>query len=175
MSDPTLTAAIEEAFAVAPSNVVVYHTLEINHVSFATPIRVVRDWNNLTATLEATAPHDPGAAVLFAAYPFNIVPPEVTSTAVPQCTIEIDNVTREILAQIDAAIATPDLLTVIYRMFISTDLSGPQNNPPMALTANAITADVFRIRMTAGFGDYANRRWPKEDYTSTRFPGLIQS
>ena len=53
MSDDTLSAAIKEAYAVAPSDVVIYHTLEIRHSSFATPIRVVRDNATLSATLEA--------------------------------------------------------------------------------------------------------------------------
>lgn len=175
MPDSTLSEAIKEAYAAAPSNVIVYHTLELNHASFVTPLRVVRDYDNLTATLEATAPSNPGESVLFVAYPFNIIPPEVTATAVPQCTIEIDNVTREILAQVEAAILTPDLVTLIYRQYISSDLSGPQNDPPMRLTVNAIRADPFKIYITAGFGDFANKKWPREEYTATRFPGLVQS
>ena len=173
MPDSTLTEAIKEAYAAAPSNVVVFHTLEIDHVAFSQPIRVVRDVVDLTATLEATAPKNASQSVTFVAYAFDILPPEVTPSAVPQCVIEIDNVSREILAQVELAVATPDLITCIYRQFINTDLSGPQNDPPLMLTIKSISADVFRIRATAGFGDYANMRWPREEYTSERFPGLI--
>jgi len=173
MPDDTLSQAIKEAYAAAPSDVIIYHTLEIRHPSFTTPIRVVRDVADLTATLEASAPEDAGQPVTFIAYAFDFKKPEVSANGVPQLVIEIDNVSREILQQIEQAIVTNDLITVIYREFISADLSGPQNDPPMELTISNITADVFRIRATAGFGDYTNRKFPSETYTAERFPALI--
>ena len=172
--DAALSQAIKEAYASVPANVIIYHTLEINHPAFTTPIRVVRDTTDLTATLEASAPHNPSTAVTFVGFRFDIVPPEVSPTAVPQCVIEIDNVDRSILAQIEAAMVTTDLITVIYRQFISTDLSAPQNNPPLTLTIFSINANVFRIKASAGFDNLANKRFPGVDYTSEVFPGLIQ-
>lgn len=175
MPDSTLSQAIREAYAAAPADVIVYHTLEIDHPAFTTPIRVVRDVADLTATLESTAPRDASQSVSFIAYRFDVVPPDVSSTAIPQCVIEIDNVSRTILTQIEAAMATTDLITCIYRQFISTDLSAPQNDPPLTLTVQTITATVFRIRATCGFGDLANRRFPALDYTAETFSGLIAS
>ena len=54
MPDPALSEAIREAYASAPADVVVLHTLEIWHPSFtedgvAKPIRVVRNYED-TAT-----------------------------------------------------------------------------------------------------------------------------
>ncbi|MGN2393239.1 DUF1833 family protein, partial [Pelomicrobium sp. G1] len=60
MPDPALTAAIREAYASAPANEIVYHTLELRHPSFTQPLRVVRDWDTLTARLEESAPVDAG-------------------------------------------------------------------------------------------------------------------
>ena len=173
MPDSTLSQALREAYAAAPSAVIVYHTLEINHPAFTAPIRVVRDVVDLTATLEATAPHDPSTAVLFVAFRFDIVPPDVQPTSIPQCVIEMDNVGREIVAQLDLAMASGNLITCIYRQFIGTDLSAPQNNPPLTLTISAISATPLRVRATAGFTNLANKRFPGEDYTAERFPGLI--
>ena len=48
MPDPTLSQAIKEAYAAAPSDVVILHTLELRHPDFEdddgnpTAIRVVR-------------------------------------------------------------------------------------------------------------------------------------
>lgn len=177
MPDSTLSQAIKEAYAACPADSIIHHTLEIHHPSFTTPIRVVRDNNltPLTATLEATAPRDAGQAVNFVGYQFDLTPPEVSTTGVPQCTVEIDNVSREILQQIELAVAggSPDLITIIYRSFLSDDLTGPQNDPPLTLTVSDITANVFRIQATAGFPNLANKRFPSQDYTSERFPGLI--
>jgi len=173
MPDDTLSLAIKEAYASAPSNLVIHHTLEIWHPNFTTPIRVVRDHVDLTAKLESSAPRNAGQYVTFVGYAFDVVPPEVTHTAVPQCVIEIDNVSRDILAKIDLALGNVDPITVIYRAFLSTDLSGPENDPPLTLTILSITANVFRIRAMAGFGDLTNKRFPGLDYTAEVFPGLI--
>ena len=55
MPDPSLSAAIKEAYASAPTDTVILHTLELRHPDFVAPIRDVNDHANLTATLEATA------------------------------------------------------------------------------------------------------------------------
>lgn len=173
MPDSTLTQALKEAYAAAPNDTVAYHTLEIYHPSFTTPIRVVRDFVDLTATLESTAPRDASQAVLFVGYAFDIVPPEVSTTGVPQLQITIDNVSRDIMSNLESAVTTSTPITVIYRMFISTDLSAPQNNPPMTLTIVSISADVFKITATATFGDLVNKKFPSQSYTIETFPGLV--
>lgn len=173
MPDAALSAALAEAYASAPTDAVIYHTLEINHATFATPIRVVRDSADLDATLEADAPSDPSTEVTFTAYAFEIVPPEVTLDGAPRLQIEIDNVSREILANIELAMSSRELLTVIYRAFLSSDLSGPQNDPPLSLTIFSISATPLRIRALAGFQDVANKRFPGEEYTAETFPGLV--
>ena len=173
MPDSTLSQAIKEAYASAPNTSVVYHTLEIYHPSFTTPIRVVRDFVDLSARLEATAPRDASTYVTFIGYAFDIVLPEVSSTGVPSLQITIDNVARDIMANLELAVTTSTPITVIYRMFLSTDLTGPQNNPPMALTIISISADVFKVTATATFGDLVNKRFPKTLYTIETFPGLV--
>jgi hypothetical protein len=172
MADTTLSAAIKEAYAAAPADVVIYHTLEIRHSSFATPIRVVRDFADLDATLETTAPEDASTEVTFLGYSFALVPPEVSGNGTPQLQIEIDNVSREILANIELAMASTSLLTVIYRAFLSSDLTGPANDPPLTLTIFTISATPLRIRAVAGFQDIVNKRFPSGEYTAERFPGL---
>jgi hypothetical protein len=173
MPDTALSQAIREAYASAPNTDVAFHTLEIYHPSFTTPIRVVRDFVDLSAKLESTAPRDASTYVTFIGYAFDIVPPEVSTTGVPQCQITIDNVSRDIMANLESAVTTSTPITVIYRMFLSSDLTGPQNNPPMALTIISISADVFKITATATFGDLVNKRFPSQNYTIDTFPGLV--
>lgn len=173
MPDPALSAAIAEAYASAPVDQVIYHTLELWHPAFTVPIRVVRDFTALDARIEAGAARDAGAVVTFVGFAFDIVPPDQTTTGVPQCVIEIDNVDREILAQIDQAVQTAEQITVIYRAYLSDAvLDGPENDPPMELTMISVSATPFRIRATAGFPDLVNLRFPKLDYDLETFPGL---
>lgn len=174
MPDPARSAAIREAYASAPVDEVIHHTLKLWHPAFTAPIRVVRDVVALEARLEPGAARDPGAVVSFIAYAFDVVPPEQTTTGAPQCVIEIDNVSREILAQIDLAVASSDPVVVIYRAFLSSDLdSGPENDPPLEMTISAISATELRIRATAGFPDLLNTRFPGLKYDLERFPGLM--
>jgi hypothetical protein len=173
MTDVTLSQAIKEAYASAPAGVVIYHTLELRHPSFSSPIRVVRDFNNLTATLEATAPENASTAVLFTAFAFDFTKPEVSQVGVPQVTITMDNVDRAITANIEAALASTALVTCIYREFISTDLSVPQNNPPVSMTIMSVVADVFKVTAVAGFPSMMNRRFPTLAYSAEVFKGLM--
>ena len=89
MPDPALSAAIAEAYASAPVDQVVYHTLEIWHPSFSVPIRVVRDTEALDARIEAGAARDAGEVVTFTAYAFDVVPPDQTAEGVPQAATQI--------------------------------------------------------------------------------------
>jgi hypothetical protein len=175
MTDTTLSLALREAYASAPSNDTVLHTLEFRHPSFTTPIRVVRDYQDCVATLESTAPVDASTAVTFTAYAFNFTPPEVSTNGAPEITILIDNVSSEIVGYMDAAAQTPDLIEVTYRPYLASNLTVPQAVPPLTLVIISVTADVFRIQARATFGDVANRKFPAELYTAERFPGLVTS
>lgn len=173
MPDPTLSAALAEAFASAPVGQVIYHTLELWHPAFSLPIRVVRDLVALDARIEAGAARDAGAIVTFVAYAFDVVPPDQTTSGIPQCVIEIDNVSREILVQIDLALVAAAPIIAIYRTYLSDRvLIGPENVPPMELTLTTVSATPLRIRAVAGFPDLLNRRFPFLDYDLETFPGL---
>lgn len=175
MTDSTLSQALKEAYASAPADAIVYHTLELRHPAFTTPIRVVRDNADLEAWLEAGAPENPGQKVTFIGYAFDLTRPEVNIQGMPQCAIEIDNVSREIVASIEAAMAYGEPITVTYREYLSDDLSAPQNDPPITLTILAVTATVFRLRATAGFPNLAGKQFPVDEYNAQRFPGLVLS
>lgn len=174
MPDPTLSAALMEAYAAAPVDDVDYHTLEIWHPVFSLPIRVVRDFDDLDARIEAGAARDAGLVVTFVRFAFDIVPPEQTSTGVPQCVIEMDNVDQSILSQLDLAVGQPEKVTVIWRTYLaSTALIGPENLPPMELTIQSVSTTVWRIRAVAGFPDLLNRKFPAAVYDLATFPGLV--
>lgn len=173
MPDPSLSEAIKEAYASAPADVVILHTLELRHPDFVSPIRVVNDHANLTATLEATAPANPGAAVEFIRFAFRFTLPEVMTSGMPEIEIEIDNLDPTIIGYIDAAAQSDELVEVTYRPYLSTDTSAPQMDPPLTLVLHDVEADVFAVRGRASFGDFGNYRFPTDLYDQERFPGLV--
>lgn len=171
MPDATLSAAIKEAYALATG--IIYHTLEFRHPSFTTPIRVVRGFEDITAGLEATAPLNAGQMVDFAAMAFELTKPEVSPSGVPQITITIDNVSREIISNIELSMGSTDLVQVTYREYLDSDMTAPQNDPPMSLDIMTISATPFQVSCTAGFPNLMNKKFPTQEYSAEVFPGLI--
>lgn len=172
MPDSTLSQAIKEAYASRPEKMT-YHTLEIYHPNFTEPIRVVRDREDLLAILEADAPRDPATQVTFVGFQFDIVPPDVSDAGAPVCKIEMDNVSREILANVKLAMTSTEAISVIYRAYEENDLTGPANDPPLELTLLSISATPFRISATAGLLNFNNKKFPGMSYDATTFPGLV--
>lgn len=167
MPDSSLSDAIAEAYASAPQDEIIYHTLEFDHPDFTTPIYVVRDRADLTATLEDAS------VVTFTGFAFDFHLPELSQSASPEIVITIDNVGREIIAYLDLAAQSADYITVTYRPYLSSDLTQPQMDPPISMVVREVKADVFKVECRASFGDFANRKFPNELYDSQRFPGLI--
>ena len=180
MPDPALEQAIREAYASAPADTVILHTLELRHPAFAdddgrpTAVRVVRDHADLTARLEAGAPLDAGETVRFVALAFELELPPVDTAPVPEISVTLDNVSREIVRHLDAAATSLERIEVTYRPYLSTDLEGPQMDPPITLTMTEVEVDVFRATGRARMLDIGNRAFPAETYTAKRFPGLTR-
>lgn len=174
MPDTTLKQAIKEAYAAAPSSALVLHTLELRHLAFTAPIRVVLDHADLLAYLEGTAPENAGQQVTFVSMNFRFSKPEVSEASGPELTIEIDNVTAEIEENIAAANMSTGAIAVTYRVYLDSDLSGPQNDPPMHMEIKTIKANDLQVEARASFGNFANRRFPREIYTVQRFPALAR-
>ena len=173
MPDASLSDALQEAYATAPAGEVVLHTLEFRHPSFVTPLRVVRDYADLDATLEATAPENAGEVVTFVQFAFDLELPDVTNGSSPELMLTIDNVSRDVLAYIDIAANSSELIEVTYRPYLLSDTSEPQMNPPLTMTLKDVEADIFRITARCGFGDFANRPFPRDVYDLQRFSGLL--
>jgi len=193
MPNNALSEALAEAYASAPTQEVILHTLELNHPSFVTPLRVVNDHQDLMAYTLARKDlllesggymllesgnvmmleSNTAELVTFVAFSFRFKLPDVTKTGVPEIEIEIDNVSRDVLTYIDLAANSADKIEVTYRPYLASDLSGPQMDPAITLTLHDVEVDIFAIRGRASYGDYGNRRFPGEWYDAQRFPGLI--
>jgi len=180
MPNAALSEAIKEAYASAPSEQIILHTLELWHPAFVdeaglpTAIRVVRDHIDLDARLEASAPIDGGAIVRFVAMGFELDLPPVDTMPVPEITVTLDNVSREIVRHLDAAAESQSVIEVTYRPYLSTDLDGPQMDPPIHLVLTEVEADVMRVTGRARMLDVGNKAFPGESYTAKTFPGLTR-
>ena len=180
MPNDTLSLALREAYASAPSDVVILHTLELRHPSFIDDdnqpmaIRVVRDNQNLTVRMEATAPLNAGEMVQFIAMGFDLELPPVDTAPVPEIFITLDNVSREIVTHLDRAAESQDKIKITYRPYLSDDLEGPQMDPPFTLVLTEVSADASRVTGKARMLDVGNKAFPSETYNALRFTGLTR-
>jgi hypothetical protein len=180
MTDNTLSEALKEAYASAPSDVILLHTLELRHPSFVdeqgnqTAIRVVRDHVSHICTLENSAPLNPGEAVEFVAMAFDLELPPVNNTPTPEISVTIDNVSTEMITYLDRAIETQDMIELTYRPYLSDDLTTPQMDPPITLVITDIHVDCYKITATARMMDIGNKSFPSENYTVKNYPGLTR-
>lgn len=180
MPDTSLAQAIKEAYAAAPADVVILHTLELRHPAFLddagnpTAIRVVRDHQDLTARLEATAAVNAGEMVTFVAMAFELTLPPKDASPVPEMVVSLDNVSQEMVKHLDAAATSQDKIEVTYRPYLSTDLEGPQQDPPITLELVEVNVDVMLVTGRARMQDIANKAFPGDTYTAAKFPGLAR-
>jgi hypothetical protein len=174
----TYSEALAAAYASAPEDEVVLDTLEFRHPTFldgSTPfgIRVVNDHSDLTATLEADAPLNPGASVLFYGVYFTFTrPSESDSGSVPEVEITVDNVARHLMQYLDAAKESRVPIEVTWRPYLASDLTAPHMNPPLTLSLRSVSCGMTTVTARAGYGDLTNRRFPAIEYTAKKFPGL---
>jgi hypothetical protein len=179
MSDPW-NAAWEEAEATAPPGVLVYATLELQHPAFIqggvnVPIRVVTGVaDDMSFGIEAGATFDGGTMQTFQAVPFFAERPEFAEGKAPECQVTVDNIGREIVGYLDAAIQVRADLIVLYREYRSDDLTEPCYGP-IQFIMRKITVTGATVVGTANIDDLANRKFPYLNYDITHFPGLLPS
>lgn len=170
--------ALARAYAVAPEEEIVLDTIELLHPAFIqdgviVAVRVVNDHSPLSAFLEADAPLNGGEEVEFKNCYFQFRrPAESESASLPEVELQVDNVARVLIPYLDQAKESRVPITLIWRPYLVSDLSGPHMNPPLTLTLRGVGGDMNSLTGRAGFSDLTNRRFPASEYTSKKFPGL---
>lgn len=171
--------ALAAAYAVATEEVVLLDTLEFLHPLFVDSedlnisVRVVNSLHPLTATLEATAPMNPGETVTFQPVNFSLTrPKETASGQVSELELRVDNVSRILVPYLDMIRESREGVVAIWRPYASTDLTAPHISPVLSLTLRSISADMTSMVARAGVTDLTNRRFPAAEYTVLKYPWL---
>jgi hypothetical protein len=172
---PVQNEALLEAYASCPPSARVYFTLEIWQSSFAQAARVVANvGDDMSFGIEAGAPRDGGSTVTFLACPFSAEYPEQREGQPPSTKIAIDNVNRELVPQIRAALGTREYIQVLYREYLSSDLTEPAYGP---ITFQLTNVQMVGARLTgvAVVKNLQNKRFPRltKNYDYIQFPSLL--
>lgn len=179
-ADDQLDEAIREAYSSAPVDEVILHTLELRHPDFEDEngnpahLRIVADGQDFSAKLEATAPADAGATVLFKACPFNFTRPEQSEQPLPEAELSIDNVAREMVPQLDRTLETTIPIKLVYREYLASRAAIGPSFVITDLQAKTVNVGTFRVVGRVGFFDLVNGRFPLNDYRTETHRGLEQ-
>lgn len=166
MPNPSLQDAIKEAYAIAPSNKVILDTLEIRQTGVQAPIYIVRSKRKIIALDEDAVSRT------FLPVGFQFALPPENEEGFRSLNISIDNIGRQVSDFVNAAISQRVPVEVIYRPYLSDDLTRPQMIPPLVLFLRDIQITTEQVTGKATFMDIVNRKFPTELYTRARFPSL---
>lgn len=172
---PTQNEALLEAYASCPPSARVYFTLEIWQSSFAAPARVVANvGDDMSFGIEADAPHNAGETVTFLACPFSADYPEQREGQPPSTKIKIDNVNRELVPQIRAALGVRQYIQILYREYLGSDLTQPAYGPIEFQLSNVQMVGAS-LTGTAVVKNLQNKRFPRlnKNYDYIQFPSLL--
>lgn len=164
-NETTLTDAIREAYATARTDLVYLDTISLSNPAVES-IYLVRDRKDFDLTLET------GEVKHFVATGFRFTLPAAGDNGVQDLNLAIDNVDRRPSDFIRAVLANNDPVEVVFRPYVSNDLSKPQMNPPLTLYLRDIQITAIEISGRATFADILNRKFLSELYTRRRFPSL---
>lgn len=168
--DTTLDEAVREALASAPTHLVLVETLELNHPALDAPKRYCKCLQDTVFGLE----DDLGTAT-FKAAGFTIGLSPSGENGFQELQVGVPNVDREISDIIETLLSEEAPVEVIYRWYLSNDLSQPKNGRGIRLFMNDLTETDKEVTGRATFAEIVNRRWPiiNAVYDKTRFPALI--
>ncbi len=161
-----LDEAIKEAYALAPATVAHVHSLEIRHPSIVESLYIVQGFQNRNLTLETAE------VKTFTAIPFAFTLPPSNDSGLQELTLTIDNVGNKVAEFLELAMNFLEPVQVLYRPYLSTDLTEPKWNPPLRLFFTNATVSETQVSGRAAPADFLNRDFLSELYTRTLFPSL---
>ena len=168
MPNETLPDALKEAYASAPSGVVILDTLELSHPSIPDDtVFIVNNQDGCTATLEDGVTNKD-----FIPMAFEVKLPPPGDKGVQELSIGMDNVDRFISDFFNKAKAYKEPVKATYRPYLNTDLTQPQLNPPLNLNVVDVNITSQKVVARATFADLINKKHPLQVYSRSRFPSL---
>jgi hypothetical protein len=169
-----ISAELAAVYATAPVARYYIETLTLVHPIFIEGTNRTGEFymtnqrDGFTGTLET------GKVVDFLPVPFTAIPPNAEEESDLQLQVGIDNVSRELMDDLEKLGRTPNVaIEVYYRVFLSDDLT-VQNDPPLKLDILAVKATQQMVSFSAGLTNLRSKPFPAQLYTVDLYPGLAR-
>ncbi|MGA1372888.1 MAG: DUF1833 family protein [Pseudomonadales bacterium] len=163
----TISAALKEIYASAPTTQRYVETLSFSHSLFPQTYHLTNDNKSWDFFLET------GDLVTFQAMPFRLVLPTVDKGGNQDMSLTLANIGRDLVDPLEAAIAKPgEPIRCVYRVYLDIDASSPQNSPPLSLVITSVNVNRQAVSAVATRADVLNRAFPYNVYRFDNYPGL---
>lgn len=174
---PTFEDAWAEAEASCTVDQLLFETIELQHPSFVegettVPLRFVLDVEPRTLGIEDGATFNGGEMVEFTPIAFQASLPDFAEGQVPSCKIVIDNVGRDLMPHLEAAVQVRADLIVILRRYLEDDVTEPVYGP-VEFKVRQVRVTGTRVEGTATLEDLTNMKFPSRVYQRSQFPALM--
>lgn len=169
-----LTQAEKQAYARAKNTTIEIWAVELRHSTFPNEVRIVNYQDDVTHTLEASAPVDANTAVLFTGVAFDFETPKVGEDPVNTVQIKIDGVGGIVQPYLATAGQTLEPIEATLRCLlydVSTD-SVLHQSFTLQLRVMQSVSTMTQVAMELGRINSANQTFPNEFYTALSNPGL---
>lgn len=154
-----------EALYASGGKAVIIPTLELFCTPWAAPLYICQGFDDITAKTEA------GLTRTFVAAGIDVALPKRDNSGSQALTFAIDNVTGVAQQLIDQALEARAKIGMVFRIFISTDLTAPAE-APYRMTVLGGSMEGSTVQLQAGYFDLINLAWPRRKYTLAFAPCL---
>lgn len=125
-------------------------------------------YENITAVTEE------GVTVTFMACAIVLSLPARNEDGTQDLKFMLCNIDGVVSTAIKSTIDTLSSASIIFRKYISSDLTAPAE-PPYIMPVKGGSWTPLTVNVTAGFKSMLDYAWPRDRYTLTYFPGLRYS
>jgi hypothetical protein len=165
MPNKLLSAAIKEAYALAPTDKYILETLEFSHSGITTTYICKDRKDNICTIEDLSTPTFEGVSFAFRL-------PTNDDTGIKELQLTLDNTDQRISDMVEAVEGSTEPLVVKYREYLSDDLTTPQTVPPLELELRGVSLQGTTASFVCSFTDLTNKKFLSQQYTRDRFPTL---
>lgn len=159
---------LKRIYVTAPNDDYYIETLSLYHVNLSGGVRYITNQaGGWSADLED------GERVFYEFLPFVVVPPDMAEQAALSMKVAIDNTSRSLMDELESLAESPtDAIILKYRVYLASDDTIVQNDPPLILDIQSVTASADSVSFNAGMTNLRSRPFPGILYSTELFPGL---
>lgn len=144
---------------------VILPVIELQCDAWPQPIVLVRDYQNHTITTEDNR------TLLALSTGMDVALPKKDKSGSQSLQFALDNVRGEAVAAMRAALREQEEVRLIFRQYVSSDLSAPADNP-YHFIVRSFQAKGPQVDVVAAFFDLIDMAYPRDVYDSKFAPGL---